>query len=50
MTRKGHAGVSETDQMIAMNTGGMSYSKTLTGAPMSHGKMAETNQVRYKAI
>ena len=28
MTRKGHAGVSETDQMIAMNTGGMSHSKT----------------------
>ena len=28
MTRKEHAGVSETDQMIAMNTGGMSHSKT----------------------
>ena len=28
VTRKGHAGVSETDQMIAMNTGGMSHSKT----------------------
>ena len=27
VTRKGHAGVSETDQMIAMNTGGMSHSK-----------------------
>ena len=26
--RKGHTGVSETDQMIAMNTGGMSHSKT----------------------
>ena len=28
VTRKGHAGVTETDQMIAMNTGGMSHSKT----------------------
>ena len=28
ITSKGHAGVSETDQMIAMNTGGMSHSKT----------------------
>ena len=28
VTRKGHAGVSETDQMIAKNTGGMSHSKT----------------------
>ena len=27
VTRKGHAGVSETDQKIAMNTGGMSHSK-----------------------
>ena len=26
--RKGHAGVSETDQMIAMNTGGKAHSKT----------------------
>ena len=52
MTRKGHAGVSETDQMIAMNTGGMSHSKqkTPTGAPMAYGKMAETNQGRCKAI
>ena len=28
LTRKGHAGVSETDQMIAMNTGGKAHSKT----------------------
>ena len=28
VTHKGHAGVSETDQMIAMNTGGMSHRKT----------------------
>ena len=28
VTRKGLAGVSETDQKIAMNTGGMSHSKT----------------------
>ena len=28
VTRKGHAGVSETDEMIAMNMGGMSHSKT----------------------
>ena len=28
VTRKGHAGVSETDQMIAMNTGGKAHSKT----------------------
>ena len=28
VTRKGHAEVSETDQMIAMNTGGMAHSKT----------------------
>ena len=27
VTRKGHAGVSETDQMIAMNTGGMPHGK-----------------------
>ena len=27
MMCKGYAGVSETDQMIAMNTGGMSHSK-----------------------
>ena len=40
VTRKGHAGVSETDQMIAMNTGGMSHSKqkTPTGAPKAPGK------------
>ena len=48
-TRNGHAGVSETDQKIAMNTGGMSHSKhrTPTGAP---GKKKKTNQVRCKAI
>ena len=28
MTRKGHAGVRETDKLIAMNTGGMSHRKT----------------------
>ena len=52
VTRKGHAGVSETDQMIAMNTGGMSHSKqkTPTGAPKAPGKKEETNQVRCKAI
>ena len=51
VTRKGHAGVSETDQMIAMNTGGMSHSKqkTPTGAPKAPGKKEETNQVRCKA-
>ena len=27
VTRNGHAGVSETDQMIAMNTGGMLHGK-----------------------
>ena len=52
VTRKGHAGASETDQMIAMNTGGMSHSKqkTPTGAPKAPGKKEETNQVRCKAI
>ena len=47
-TRKGHAGVSEIDQKIAMNTGGMSHSKhkTPTRAPKAPGK----NQVRCKAI
>ena len=51
-TRKGHTGVSETDQKIAMNTGGMSHSKhkTPTGAPKAPGKKEETNQVRCKAI
>ena len=28
VTRKGHTGVSETDQNIAMNAGGMTHSKT----------------------
>ena len=39
-TRKGHAGVSETDQKIAMNTGGMSHSKhkTPTRAPRHPAK------------
>ena len=52
VTRKGHAGVSETDQMIATNTGGMPHSKqkTQTEAPKAPGKKEETNQVRYKAI
>ena len=52
MTRKGHAGVSETDQMIAMNTGGMVHSKTENTDRSSNGtgKMAETNQVRCKVI
>ena len=47
VTRKGHAGVSETDQMIAMNTGGMSHNKqkTPTGAPKAPGKKEETTQV-----
>ena len=45
VTRNGHAGVSETDQMIAMNTGGMP-----DGAPKAPGKKEETNQVRCKAI
>ena len=51
-TRKGHTGVSETDQKITMNTGGMSHSKqkTPTGAPKTPGKKEETNQVRCKAI
>ena len=51
-TRKGYAGVSEADQKIAMNTGGMSHSKhkTPTGAPKAPGKKEETNQVRCKAI
>ena len=40
VTRNGHAGVSETDQMIAMNTGGMLHGKqkTPTGAPKAPGK------------
>ena len=52
VTRKGHVGVSETDQMIAMNTGVMLHSKqkTPTGAPKAPGKKEETNQVRCKAI
>ena len=52
VTHKGHAGVSETDQMIAMNTGGMPHSKqkTPTEAPKAPGKTEETNQVRCKAI
>ena len=52
VTRNGHAGVSETDQMIAMNTGGMPHGKqkTPTGAPKAPGKKEETNQVRCKAI
>ena len=52
MMRKGHAGVSETDQMIAMNTGGMAHSKTENTDRSSNGtcKMAETNQVGCKAI
>ena len=37
MTRKGHTGVSETDQMIAMNTGGMSHSKTENTDRSSNG-------------
>ena len=55
VTRNGHAGVSETDQMIAMNAGGMPHSKqkTPTGAlkaPKVPGKKEETNQVRCKVI
>ena len=52
VTRKGHAGVSETDQMIAMNTGGKPHGKqkTPTGAPKAPGKKEETIQVRCKAI
>ena len=52
VTRNGHAGVSESDQMIAMNTGGMpnSKQKTPTGALKAPGKKEETNQVRCKAI
>ena len=52
VTRKGHAGVRETDQMIAMNMGGMPHSKQKapTGAPKAPGKREETNQVRCKAI
>ena len=52
VTRNGHAGVSETDQMIAMNTGGMPHGKqkTPTGAPKAPGKKKETNQVPCKAI
>ena len=50
--RNGHAGVSETDQMIARNTGGMPHGKqkTLTVAAKAPGKKEETNQVRCKAI
>ena len=50
VTRKGHAGVSETDQMIAMNTGGMPHGKqkTPTGAPKAPGKKEETIQARCK--
>ena len=52
VTRKGHAGVGETDQMIAMNKGRMPHSKqkTPTGAPKAPGKKEETNQVLCKAI
>ena len=52
VTRNGHAGVSETDQMIAMNTGGMPHGKQKTpaGAPKAPGKKEETNQVRCKVI
>ena len=37
VTRKGHAGVSETDRKIAMNTGGMSHSKTENTDRSIHG-------------
>ena len=52
VTRNGHAGVSETDQMIAMNTGGVPHSKqeTPTRATKAPGKKEETNQVWCKAI
>ena len=52
VTRKGHAGVRETDQIIAMNTGGMPHGKqkTATGPPKAPGKKEETIQVRCKAI
>ena len=52
VTCNGHAGVSETDQMIAMITGGMPHGKqkTPTEAPKAPGKKEETNQVRCKAI
>ena len=52
VTHKGHAGVSETDQMIARNMGGKPHRKhkTPTGAPKAPGKKEETNQVRCKAI
>ena len=52
VTRKGHAGVSETDQMIAMNTGGMPHGKqkTPTRALKAPGKKEETIQVRRKVI
>ena len=50
VTRNGHAGVSETDQMIARNTGGMPHGKqkTPTGAAKAPGKKEETNQVRRR--
>ena len=52
VTRKGHTGVSETDQIIAMITGGMPHGKqkTPTGSPKAPGKKEETIQVRCKAI
>ena len=52
VTRKGHAGVTETDPMIAMNTGGKPHrkQKTPTGALKEPGKKEETNQVRCKAV
>ena len=37
VTHKGHAGVRETDQNIAMNTGGMSHSKTLNTDRSTNG-------------
>ena len=52
VTRKGHVGVSETDPMIAMNTGRKPHrkQKTPTGELKAPGKKEETNQVRCKAI
>ena len=51
VTHSGHTVVSETDQMIAMNTDGMPHGKqkTPTGAAKAPGKKEETNHVRCKA-
>ena len=45
VTRNGHAGVSETDQMIAMNTGGMPHGKQKTPTALNPYGRSERNKV-----